>query len=917
MSQVLINKDTGFAEQFTPEQAQAATVAGTHYVPLVDETGEVTSVPMDEATRLVQQGYRAPAPEQLQKLVDHTKYSSTGEQLKTFAENLASGATAGLTSAALANEIPGYAEAKLARQEVNPGIAALGEGAGFVGSMLTGVGEGALALKAGEAAAAKLGFQATGLGRVGSAATKATVENMVMQAGSEADKMFISDPHQSMETAAVNMGLSGVIGGLTGSAVSGGGLLWEMGPGKKLSALLDNVKNRAAGVPKDLQARAGLDLVPEASALLGDNALARTEGAHLLETNTFAGAKLQKVVDDVKVQLDNTLASTVGKTEAQIEELRHISDASQGLKLKEQIVKDLGEKFEPLAARYKAVEDAFQAAPLATEIQTKTAQRLVDLGAEMRLDKGINESAQNALESILAKLPKQETVQDLRVFANGIRDKFPFGSEGYQFAKKARAAIMESAQEAMQGAAEKAGPEAFQNYLAANAEYGPVRELLETLNDRLHVGKFSGEKSFATALKEMDPETIAKRLSVRGDTELQQVLTQQFPQIAEQVKQYERDLVLKKALNLDKDGISIKKLTGALESMQPEAREFLFGKEALERVEALRQLDRRIADLPRNNSKTAKTLDKIYEFMPASAGAVGAMLLGHNPVAGLLLGGAAQLIGKETPDAIRLGLLKFLGAGAPTNSGAFAALVKTIAQVQKGEKLVGKAVSAVFTGARVELPALSARDRDKLKKQVEDYSAGKLDLLNGNDVAGHYAPEHSTAKAMLASKALDYLSKQRPSTAPLSPLGPDRKPSATELAKYENALTVAQQPLTVLEKLEKGTLTAQDLQHMQALYPALFQKLSSKLMEQAMDQKAKGGIVPYKVKAGLSAFLGQPLDASLYPQSLQATQATFMPAAPSAPPQGPSPSATSMQNLIKMPKSYLTPQQAREAARLK
>jgi hypothetical protein len=140
-------------------------------------------------------------------------------------------------------------------------------------------------------------------------------------------------------------------------------------------------------------------------------------------------------------------------------------------------------------------------------------------------------------------------------------------------------------------------------------------------------------------------------------------------------------------------------------------------------------------------------------------------------------------------------------------------------------------------------------------------------------------------------------------------------PSSVEQARYKNALNIAQQPLVVLDKIKKGTLTAEDIKTLGTLYPKMYNRIKDRLQTEMTNHLAKGETIPYKTRVSLSMFMAQPLDSTMFPASIQATQPApqQQPGGPQEAPRG----AKSSPALQKMPGMYQTNAQAKEAHRNK
>lgn len=192
------------------------------------------------------------------------KYGTIGQQALTVAEGAGEGflgpvkdlAESGLTKLGVPGLTPQDQEM---RAKTNPVEHYGSQLAGFGAGALTGTGEAALLSKIGEGAiqASKI---ASPILRSG---IKAGAEVAALQAGSEASKFINQDPNQTLGSAAVNIGLSGLIGGGAGVALGAAGSLLKGGL-NKASKFIDDAKaqveKRQAGLGRE-----SVDVAPEVS----------------------------------------------------------------------------------------------------------------------------------------------------------------------------------------------------------------------------------------------------------------------------------------------------------------------------------------------------------------------------------------------------------------------------------------------------------------------------------------------------------------------------------------------------------------------------------------------------------------------------------------------------------------------------
>lgn len=299
----------------------------------------------------------------------------------------------------------------------------------------------------------------------------------------------------------------------------------------------------------------------------------------------------------------------------------------------------------------------------------------------------------------------------------------------------------------------------------------------------------------------------------------------------------------------------------------------------------------------------------------ASAGAsVGALLAGPTGSAvGALAGGTslAPFFNFVLPS-----LIKFLGKAGPANPAGIKAAVDYTAHAVQADITLSKLAKAVFKVApsQIKLP-----DTSKLEKQISKLNANPQSLLNKPpSPIAYYMPDHAAAMDEATANAISYLNTIRPSDDKAGPLDPPSPPSSTEKAAYKEALIIAQEPTIVFEKIKEGTITKEDITHLTSMYPGLYSSMSKKLVQQMVDADAKGELIPYKTRIGLSMFLAQPMDATFQPQAIMNAQTTSKGMREAKQQQdqaaqgGGSTGVKSSPGLQKMPSIYSTPGQTRQ-----
>lgn len=265
-------------------------------------------------------------------------------------------------------------------------------------------------------------------------------------------------------------------------------------------------------------------------------------------------------------------------------------------------------------------------------------------------------------------------------------------------------------------------------------------------------------------------------------------------------------------------------------------------------------------------------------------------------------------------------------------------------KVSNGVDRIDGAVESLFGGAaRGADAAIDVLESDKKRKQLEDYIEGggpDADVQQGiydqneqaspqgyakggdvqpihprtNGVAEHF-PEQNILMHAAKARAGSYLNSLRPGKDHPK-LAFDDAPEDSEKKKvYGRALDIATSPLKVMEEIRKGTIEPEHIKHLNSMFPEVTDLLHKKLTERITKAQLNGEKPSYKVRQGLSLFLGTPLSGEMTPQNIQAAQSVFA-MKKAAQQQTSQPGSAPKKNTSKLSKSdrsYLTDDQARES----
>jgi len=163
-----------------------------------------------------------------------------------------------------------------------------------------------------------------------------------------------------------------------------------------------------------------------------------------------------------------------------------------------------------------------------------------------------------------------------------------------------------------------------------------------------------------------------------------------------------------------------------------------------------------------------------------------------------------------------------------------------------------------------------------IAKLTTDPDAMQDRLVKSTYMIANSAPNTASELQTTLVRGLNFLDSKLPkSHADASILFAPREfvPSSMELAKFERYLQAVEHPLSVLEDLERGTITREHVEALKAVYPATYAELQSAVM----DSVGQGAELSYGKRLQLGVLLDIPTDESLEPRNIYGLQANFNP----------------------------------------
>lgn len=821
---------------------------------------------------------------------DEEKYGGVGQQLLTgvegaaqgFAGPLATGAERLLSKAGVPGLTP---EDQAGRKSANPWTHGIGELGGFGAGALTGTGEAALL----EHAGAALAPTAESIGRLGSIAAKGAIEGGLIAGGDEISNRINNDPEQTAGSVIAHVGLGSVLG--AGGAAALGAIFpkWMAEQKEPVEQAIQDFKNSVTGTVvdqgsmeplrtiadvgmetsseggKEVMAAANRNQWPVLEGMVSDDrGVQMAEDSLLNAPPTIAAVGRRKLYQDASDAVTNDVQNTIGSSSG-------ASETEVGNNLKQSLLQKLQDRYAPIKALYDAVEPYREAISLSDKSTGSLSGNLSKMAETMApglerynftkawADKISGISNLKQLAELRSEMNKsagpmtKDIAQDINERLNGVEER----------------AIKRFAKTMKTDKANQAVSQVLDNANKAKAGYRAFREQLQELGNNLGKKKIYGPQNFMDFLDNLNPQTLTRRLFNENNTEFAQYFAKEFPEEMASMREYQRGLIRQGAM---KDGeFNARKAVKSILEMEPETRRLLFSPEEIQKVQ---DADTYLKSFPKsfNPSGTAHETAFRHFFESPTASVIanlrdGAML-SYVKMMGRMAPGAEKEAGRITSLLGKATLEKDPHAQAMKNS------VQYLMSAIRGDRLLSQASRAVFVGA---LPEIIDSDHDlgAVDKRVKEFSENPDLAENVGGHMGHYLPNHDIAIKGAAANAAGYLNSIRPSENKNAPLDKNRIPSSVEKSKYQRALKIANQPLTVLSLLKQGRLSPEDVNHLDNLYPGFANQMRSRVFEEMTNHQAKGNRIPYPTRIGLSHLLQQPLDSSITPQSVQMNQSVL------------------------------------------
>lgn len=168
--------------------------------------------------------------------------------------------------------------------------------------------------------------------------------------------------------------------------------------------------------------------------------------------------------------------------------------------------------------------------------------------------------------------------------------------------------------------------------------------------------------------------------------------------------------------------------------------------------------------------------------------------------------------------------------------------------------------------------------RQNIEKLVSNPKQLQETLARNTETLASVAPDTAFQTQQASVRMLHFLNSKlydrRSVISPLDILNPGKKypPPKSEIAKFERYLQAVENPMSVLDNLNNGTLTREEVEAVQVVYPDIY----SRMVSEASDYIAKTPDLSYQKKIKLGTLMNINAHHSLMPQAFNMLQTNFV-----------------------------------------
>ena len=223
-------------------------------------------------------------------------------------------------------------------------------------------------------------------------------------------------------------------------------------------------------------------------------------------------------------------------------------------------------------------------------------------------------------------------------------------------------------------------------------------------------------------------------------------------------------------------------------------------------------------------------------------------------------------------------------------SKATKAVAKTVeAATEKGRKVIVPASVSLFMGRDKDLESAYERRSNQLIRASQDPDALIDSVAKATGGLADINPGLAGALVEKTTNAINYLQSKAPAgTLDPTALMPGRKSvvSKLEMARFARVWAAVEKPMTVLDDLQKGIATPDQIDALKVVHPETYQAIRMSVMDAIVDVAKRGGRIPIATRQQLDMLLdlggaGEPAFAPAISDRISKLQG--MPKQPKAP----------------------------------
>jgi hypothetical protein len=198
-------------------------------------------------------------------------------------------------------------------------------------------------------------------------------------------------------------------------------------------------------------------------------------------------------------------------------------------------------------------------------------------------------------------------------------------------------------------------------------------------------------------------------------------------------------------------------------------------------------------------------------------------------------------------------------------------LHRHVERILKGDRAPPSAGGgADFGNKAIRKSAVESHDKraDEILALANDPEAMVERIASNLGNFANVAPGTAASMSATAMRAVQHLVKVAAKPAQAGPLAPAWAPSEQEKAKFARVYHAVVDPESVLQHAASGTMTRDEMQALEAVYP----RLVSHLKEKMLDRLTDGPTVPYQQRLMIGMLLGASADGSSSAKAIVANQ---------------------------------------------